>query len=100
MMAGGCLACKVLCSIVFFPSFGYVRKLQESTFMSLRPCLSHHSGRQRQLPMQAAVPDYLIMSRVFIPVGPKIVLLTYCTGMRLLLAQTADALKPRFVTSL
>ena len=100
MMAGGCLACKVLCRIVFFSSFGDVRELQKSTFMSLRPCLSHHSGRQRQLPMQAVVPAYLILSRVFIPVGPNNPLLTYCTCMRLLIAQTADALEPRFVTSL
>ena len=50
--------------------------------------------------MQAAVLAYLTLSRAFIPVGPKIVLLTYCTGKRLFLAQNAEALKPRFVTSL
>ena len=50
--------------------------------------------------MQAVVPAYLILSLVFIPVGPNNPLLTYCTCMRLLLAQTADALEPRFVTSL
>ena len=50
--------------------------------------------------MQAVVPACLILSRVFIPVGPKIALPTYCTWLRLLLAQTTDALEPRFVTSL
>ncbi len=29
--------------------------------------------------MQAVVPAYLILFRVFTPVGPKIALLTYCT---------------------
>ena len=50
--------------------------------------------------MQAVVPAYLILSRVFIPVGPKLALLTYCTWLRLLLAQIVDALEPRVVTSL
>ena len=56
VMTGRWLICKILCCIVSVSALDAC-KLEKSTLMTVRPCLSHHdNGRQRQMPMQTALP--------------------------------------------